>query len=68
MLAAIGRRTNQITEGAGRYTTLCLRTLGAIFKPPFEWRQLSKQLEMIGVQSAPVVIITCVFTGMVFAP
>jgi len=66
MLAAIGRRTTQIAEGTGRYTTLCLRTLGAVFRPPFEWRQLSKQLEMIGVQSAPVVIITCVFTGMVF--
>lgn len=66
MFAAIGRQTTQIAEGAGRYTQLGLRTLGAIFQPPFEFKQWLKQLEVIGVNSAPVVIITCIFTGMVF--
>lgn len=66
VFAAVGKKTVDIAEGTGRYTTLLMRTLVAIFKPPFEWRQWSKQLEAVGVQSAPVVIITCVFTGMVF--
>lgn len=66
VLAAIGRKTNQVAEGVGRYTLLFLRTVAAVFQQPLEWRQLSKQLEVIGVQSAPVVIITCIFTGMVF--
>ena len=50
----------------GLFTSFVMRTIGAIFRRPFEWRELSRQLEDVGVSSFPVVALTGVFTGMVF--
>ncbi|CAM2065613.1 ABC transporter permease [Sulfidibacter corallicola] len=66
MLENLGRRTLAVMEGTGRYSTLVLRAFAAIFRRPFEWRELFKQLESVGVASFPVVAVTCIFTGMVF--
>ncbi len=38
-----------------------------IFRPPYRFRNLIKQMESIGVGSIPVVLITATFTGMVLA-
>ncbi len=38
-----------------------------IFRPPYRFRNLFKQMESIGVGSIPVVLITATFTGMVLA-
>lgn len=46
---------------------LLLTTLRQILLPPFEARNTSKQMLEIGVKSLPVVIVTALFTGMVFA-
>ena len=43
------------------------RTLLFIFRPPFDTRNLLKQIEYVGVKSVPVVLITGAFTGMVMA-
>jgi phospholipid/cholesterol/gamma-HCH transport system permease protein len=43
------------------------QTLRWIFRPPFQGREILKQMEEIGVRSFPVVIITAAFTGMVLA-
>lgn len=37
------------------------------FRPPFRFRNIVKQMEVVGVQSIPVVLITATFTGMVLA-
>ena len=46
---------------------LFIQTIGWIFRPPWEGKQIFKQMEEVGVRSFPVVIITAAFTGMVLA-
>lgn len=54
-------------EEAGKIIILFAQTLGWIFRPPFEGRELLKQMQEVGVRSFPVVMITAAFTGMVLA-
>ena len=46
---------------------LFVQTLGWAVRPPFQGRELVKQMHEVGVRSFPVVIITAAFTGMVLA-
>ncbi len=46
---------------------LLAQTLGWIFRPLMQVREILKQMEEVGVRSFPVVIITAGFTGMVLA-
>ena len=66
MLAAIGRRFDNLTRGAGFFSVFVWQTLTGCFTRPFELRECSKQLESLGVASFPVVGVTALFTGMVF--
>jgi phospholipid/cholesterol/gamma-HCH transport system permease protein len=43
------------------------KTLTWTFRPPFDIRNLLKQMEEVGIKSVPVVLITGAFTGMVLA-
>jgi phospholipid/cholesterol/gamma-HCH transport system permease protein len=54
-------------EGSGRIMILFAQTLGWIFRPPLQGREILKQMEEVGVRSFPVVVITSAFTGMVLA-
>ena len=54
-------------EGIGRIMLLLYSTVQWMFRPPFEMRNIFKQMLEIGVKSLPVVLITAVFTGMVLA-
>ncbi len=67
MLSAIGSRAIDIFKLTGSFSAFAGQTLWATVKPPLEWREISKQLEIVGVRSLPVVAVTCIFTGMVFA-
>ena len=67
MISLLGKRFLVAAEGAGSFTLLLLNTLRAIFRPPFEWKEFIKQLELVGVMSLPVVAAACIFTGMVFS-
>lgn len=51
----------------GSIIMLALTTMKQIVLPPLEIRHTIKQMLEIGVRSLPVVLITAVFTGMVFA-
>ena len=66
MLSALGAWTLQLIEQTGRFSGHVTQTLLSSLKLPFEWREISKQLERVGVQSWPVVTVTALFTGMVF--
>jgi len=57
----------RFVEEAGRVIILFVQTLGWIFRPPMQGREILKQMEEVGVRSFPVVIITAAFTGMVLA-
>jgi len=63
----IGNHVIRFVEEAGRIMILFAQTLGWIFRPPLEGREILKQMEDVGVRSFPVVVITAAFTGMVLA-
>ena len=46
---------------------LLLSTIAWMFRPPYRFRVLFKQMEFVGVKSIIVVLIAGAFTGMVFA-
>jgi phospholipid/cholesterol/gamma-HCH transport system permease protein len=63
----LGRLLISFTSEAGRVLLLGFRTLTQLFVPPYEPRNIIKQMFDIGVTSVPVVIVTGLFTGMVLA-
>lgn len=63
----IGFTVEGVLVGIGRISLLLYNVLKGIVKPPFEIRNIIKQMLEIGVNSLPVVLITAVFTGMVLA-
>lgn len=63
----LGKIIIDFSEELGRIFLLLFATLKQIFLPPVEARNIFKQMLEIGVKSLPVVIVTAIFTGMVFA-
>jgi len=54
-------------EESGRIALLFLKTLMWIFRPPLDFKNIIRQMEEIGINSIPVVLIMAIFTGMVLA-
>ncbi|MEC4676155.1 MAG: ABC transporter permease [Nitrospirota bacterium] len=63
----VGKIVISVAEELGRILLLLFNVIKQIFLPPFEVRNIFKQMMEIGVKSLPVVIVTAFFTGMVFA-
>lgn len=63
----IGKTIISFTQEAGRMLVLLYETLKHAIKPPYDVRNIFKQMLEIGVMSVPVVLITAIFTGMVLA-
>lgn len=57
----------QILTGLGRWCRFVWVTLIWSFRRPFRVINVFKQMEFIGVQSLPIILLTSLFTGMVFA-
>lgn len=51
----------------GRWCRFAWESVEWIFRPPFRFQNFFKQMEFIGVQSIPIILLTGLFTGMVFA-
>jgi phospholipid/cholesterol/gamma-HCH transport system permease protein len=51
----------------GRFFLMLWRTLVWTVRPPYDWRQLLRQMVKVGVQSVPVITLTTLFTGAVMA-
>ncbi len=51
----------------GRIFEMTVGTLKAGFQRPFEWAEIVRQLETVGVRSLGIVVVTSVFVGMVMA-
>ncbi|NWF76671.1 MAG: ABC transporter permease [Nitrospirae bacterium] len=66
-IEVIGRTIMRFSESLGQIIILFYHLLRQLLHPPFELRNSFKQMLEIGVKSLPVVLITAVFTGMVFA-
>jgi len=54
-------------NGIGNFALLVYSTIVSIFKPPFEYSLVLKQLHFVGVRSFWVILLTGTFTGMVVA-
>lgn len=67
---AIEKLADRILQGiadVGDYGTLTFKSLLYIFRRPFNWPEIIKQMEYIGVASLVIVTLTALFTGMVMA-
>ena len=66
-LAILGRVFISFLNATGRLSIFASHSVAAIFRPPFYWRAITKQMLEIGYYSLPVVGLTAIFTGMVLA-
>jgi len=67
LLNYLGRGAMDIVDQMGQILLLFLRAVIWTFRPPFRWFLVVKQMEFVGVKSLPVVVLTGVFSGGVFA-
>ena len=63
----IGKMILDIIHMAGKMSILLYEISKSIFKPPFRFKLFVKQIEFIGYKSIPIIILTGLFTGMVFS-
>jgi phospholipid/cholesterol/gamma-HCH transport system permease protein len=63
----LGDRALRYAEEFGAFALLALAALRALGRPRFPWREGIAQFEALAVRSAPLVIVTSMFTGMVLA-
>lgn len=63
----LGSYVLSTTESWGRSLLFLIRTIGALFSPPFRFRLFLEQLMQIGVKSTIVVSLIGLFTGAVLA-
>ena len=54
-------------EQMGRFMQMVGRVFAWTSRPPYDWRELLRQMVKVGVNSMPVVLLTAMFTGMVLA-
>ncbi len=66
-LENLGKKVISFIETSGDFALLNQTTLKFMIKKPFDIKNKFKQLERVGVDSTPVVLITALFTGMVLA-
>src|SRR4030067_657211 len=67
LLTYTGKGTLKFTEEIGRGFIMFWQTLTWCFRRPYNLRMIFQQMEAIGFNSLPVVIIMALFTGMVLA-
>ena len=67
LIELVGRTLIRFSEELGRLLILFFAAIKQLLHPPFEVKNTFKQMLEIGVRSLPVVLITAIFTGMVFA-
>lgn len=63
----IGKTLIDLTNMAGNMTLLLFESFKQMFKRPLRIKLFIKQVEFIGYKSIPIVILTGIFTGMVFS-
>lgn len=63
----IGNFTLNICTLAGRFTLFLLKSIQSLFTSKLKLHKVFVQMQRIGVDSLPIVILTGLFTGMVFA-
>jgi len=67
LLRALGRAFLAFAAATGRFILFTLEAASHIFRPPYYFGHVLKQMVEIGYYSLPVVGLTAIFTGMVLA-
>ena len=67
MIESLGSFFMAQVEGLGAMAIMAIEAIVWLFRPPFRWRLLLRQLEFIGAGSLLIVLLTGAFTGMVMA-
>ena len=67
MTSALPAPVVRWVEEVGRFFLTLWRVLMWTPRPPYDWRQLLRQMQRVGVDSVPVILLTAMFTGMVLA-
>ncbi|HMC23654.1 MAG TPA: ABC transporter permease [Thermoanaerobaculia bacterium] len=67
VLENIGLVFLRLFEQTGLWFRMLWRTIRGAVQPPFEIDEWLRQMVRVGVESVPVVFLTTMFTGMVFA-
>jgi phospholipid/cholesterol/gamma-HCH transport system permease protein len=65
--AAVGRVALDVLSEVGCISRYLFQAIREGIRPPFRAREVFRQMEHLGVNTLPVVLITAVFTGMVLA-
>jgi phospholipid/cholesterol/gamma-HCH transport system permease protein len=65
--AAVGRVALDVLAEVGAVGRYLYQSVREGVRPPYRVRNILRQMEMLGVNSMPVVLITAIFTGMVLA-
>lgn len=63
----IGKRFLKFTEEGGRLAIIFFKTILWTFRRPLNFKNILVQIEEVGVNSIPVILITGAFTGMVLS-
>lgn len=66
-VSALGAAIIESVSDVGRFVGFCARTARAALAPPYRIRLGFRQMHFVGVESLLIVLITGLFTGMVFA-
>jgi phospholipid/cholesterol/gamma-HCH transport system permease protein len=66
-LETVGRVILRLLEEIGRFFIMLGRILFWALRPPYDIRELFRQMVRVGVDSIPVVFLTMLFTGMVLS-
>ncbi|MBI3090907.1 MAG: ABC transporter permease [Candidatus Tectomicrobia bacterium] len=66
-VGSLGAGLLRLCGSCGSIAHLWLQTLRQSVEPPYRLRLIVKQMELVGVNSLPVVLVTTTFTGMVLA-
>jgi phospholipid/cholesterol/gamma-HCH transport system permease protein len=67
LIEIIGKTLIGFSEELGRILILLFLTIKQLLLPPPEMKSIVRQMVEMGIRSLPVVLITAIFTGMVFA-
>jgi phospholipid/cholesterol/gamma-HCH transport system permease protein len=66
-IEALGRWGIRFVEELGQMASMLVQTVIWAFRPPYRVRIWFESLEMVGVGSLPIVLLTGIFTGLVLA-
>ena len=67
IVEGVGRFVIVVLEEAGRTATLLAKSIATLRRPPYYIHQWFEQMLDVGVRSLPIVVVTAIFSGAVFA-